>query len=460
MSDVHWESQEDYISVLILARNWQFDTHGLSTVNKSLVNNLRVVDPEGKKIKITCAVVEEEGKIQDEQRADAAKYKVELKGGNHPAGPKKKPTVEWLDKYTGAYYLDLVREPSYDFIIGHVPYLANGCFNFKDLYGRTGANPKVILMVHDIPETTYGDTDEKSLLQWLSGADVVFSVGKTVEAEIFPYIEWLDQQPVFKLYIPGVPVELFSFHHASLRGNIVYGRQCVTMMTGDKNDSCTKGLDFPLAFRSVIRASEHIRDFDVKVIFVLLSDNNEDREEWKKKFEKILMVENAEVGAFYFHSGFPARFEQWRARMEKSNLAILPYKPDSALFGTEALAAIAAGVPVLVSEYSGLASLLRTMEGNKSVVYYRRYSEDIETWKDRIIQKLVKPEESQRSANRLKEQLFLDTSIAQTHLDFINTVGGKICAHIVSFFICHYILVKYLLAINKNIPLAQLRKKF
>ena len=246
-------------------------------------------------------------KLKNEQRADAAKYKVELKGGNHPVGPKKKPTVEWLDKYTGAYYLDLVREQSYDFIIGHVPYLANGCFNFKDLYGRTGANSKVILMIHDIPKTTYGDTDEKSLLQWLSGADVVFSVGKTVEAEIVPYIELLDQQPVYKLYIPGVPVELFNFRHASLRGNIVYGRQYVTMMTGDKNDSCTKVLDFPLAFRSVIRASEHIRDFDVKVIFVLLSDNNEDREEWKKEFEKILMVENAEVGAFHFPFRFSSK---------------------------------------------------------------------------------------------------------------------------------------------------------
>ena len=51
--DLH--SEEKPISVLLLATKWQFDTYGLSTVNKSLVNNLRVVDPEGKKIKITCA---------------------------------------------------------------------------------------------------------------------------------------------------------------------------------------------------------------------------------------------------------------------------------------------------------------------------------------------------------------------------------------------------------------------
>ena len=49
-SDAH----EKLISILVLATKWQFDTYGLSTVNKSLVNNLRMLDPEGKKIKITA----------------------------------------------------------------------------------------------------------------------------------------------------------------------------------------------------------------------------------------------------------------------------------------------------------------------------------------------------------------------------------------------------------------------
>ena len=39
------------ISILLLGTRWQFDTYGLSTINKSLVNNLRLVDPEGKTIK-------------------------------------------------------------------------------------------------------------------------------------------------------------------------------------------------------------------------------------------------------------------------------------------------------------------------------------------------------------------------------------------------------------------------
>ena len=103
---------------------------------------------------------------------------------------------------------------------------------------------------------------------------------------------------------------------------------------------------------------------------------------------------------------------------------MLPSKLDSPLFGTEALAAISAGVPVLVSSYSGLAALLYSMIGDEAVVYASRTKSDMETWKERITQRLLRPEESQQAANRLREQLLLDLSIAKTHLEFINTIVG------------------------------------
>ena len=100
--DTSSNSEQNDIEILLLTNKWQFDTYGLSTINKSLVNNLRVVDPEGKKIKITCAVVEEEGNITDDERKDAEKYKVKLVGAKQPRGRKKRPTVEWLDESTAA----------------------------------------------------------------------------------------------------------------------------------------------------------------------------------------------------------------------------------------------------------------------------------------------------------------------------------------------------------------------
>ena len=104
----------------------------------------------------------------------------------------------------------------------------------------------------------------------------------------------------------------------------------------------------------------------------------------------------------------------------------MPLKPDSPLFGTEALSAIAAGVPVLVSRYSGIGRLLQKMAEDEPVVYGTKSESPLETWKERILQKLLRPEESQKTADRLREQLLLDASIAQTYLDFINIVASKL----------------------------------
>ena len=107
-STSEFHPDESVISVLLAIR-WQFDTYGLSTINKSLINNLRLVDPEGKTIKITCAVVEEEGKIKDVDANDAEKSGVVLKGAMKPMSSrrKSKPELSWLDEYAGAYYRHL-----------------------------------------------------------------------------------------------------------------------------------------------------------------------------------------------------------------------------------------------------------------------------------------------------------------------------------------------------------------
>ena len=125
------------ISVLILATKWTFDTNSLSTVNNSIVNNLRLIEPEGKSIKITCTVLEEEDKIDDSLKREAEENRVQLKGAKKPRGQKRRsPNIEWLDENTRTYYHHLMAEGGYDFIIGHIPYLANGCFNLLDMCGR------------------------------------------------------------------------------------------------------------------------------------------------------------------------------------------------------------------------------------------------------------------------------------------------------------------------------------
>ena len=420
--------QGNPISVLLLATKWQFNTYGLSTVNKSLVNNLRVVDPEGKKIKITCAVVEEEKNIKDDQREDANKYKVKLKGAKQPRGPKERTNIKWLDNSTAAYYQDLVRGNRYDFIIGHVPYLANGPLNIRDFYPESVDKPKVIFMIHDLPRTTDGNTDEDALVEWLSEANIVFSVGKDVEAEIISSIASLppEEKPVHKLYIPSYPLELLNVCRDNVRDNKIRGTQHVTMMTGNK-DLEISGVDFPLAVASVSSATKHILEFDgLKTNFAMMTNIKKDKDEWRKEYKELTRGQEALGRALNFPSDSPENFEKLKAHLRKSNLMILPLKPGSPLFGSETLSAIAAGVPVLISNHSGMASVLEMIFQGDSVVRESTLDSDTETWKEGILQKLLRPVDAQLKATRLREQLLLDTRIAQTHLDLIGTIIGKI----------------------------------
>ena len=94
-----------------------------------------------------------------------------------------------------------------------------------------------------------------------------------------------EQQPTHKLYFPSFPLELFNVWRRPLDRHRVHGTQNVTLMSGDRKE--INGLDFPLAVASTYRASKHILDFEgVKTNFVLPNNDKEDKEEWKKDFQK------------------------------------------------------------------------------------------------------------------------------------------------------------------------------
>ena len=197
------------------------------------------------------------------------------------------------------------------------------------------------------------------------------------------------------------------------------------MMIGNK-DLEINGVDFPLAVASVSGASKHILEFDsVKMNFVVLTDNKDDKDEWRKEFTEIVKAEEVQARALTFQSNFPENVEKLKTQLRKSNLMILPLKLGSSLFSSEALSAIAAGVPVLVSSHSGMAALLKMICQDESVVKDSALQPNVKTWREGILQKLMRPEDSQQRADRLREQLLLDTTIAQTHLSFIGTVVGK-----------------------------------
>ena len=201
---------EKQVSVLILIPRWKFDRYGTSSITRSLIKQLRTVDPEGKVIKITVAMLQEEGHV--ERIKEAEELKVRLKGYIHPSGTKKEVDLQWLNEDVMKYYHHVVSEVKYDFIIGHAPYFSDGCINLRDGCRENGRTPKVILFAHELPRNVKVEIEEVLLRYWLSKTDVVVSLATATGKEIERQMKEIKKEdvPLHKNYIPGYPVELFN----------------------------------------------------------------------------------------------------------------------------------------------------------------------------------------------------------------------------------------------------------
>ena len=382
IEEVMAEAKEDVISILILTLRWQEETYGIAAVTRSMINDLWLTDPEAQKIRITCAILEEDGNISSDLLNDALRHNVQLRGYKRPRFNKKEPKAKWLDSLSSTYYRHLVLETGFDFIIGHVPYIVNGTFNLQDICHEHGQYPKVILPVHFSPRTSNGDIDSESLINWFTAADLVLSVGHGVEAEISSFVrEAKRSNPslIHHVYLPCYPLELLKVERpvAHLKGN-----QTVTLATVDKRDLDASGLNYELAMGAAVRATDNILgkegfnyERQIRMQFLILTSNMNDRDFWQATFENIRVTQPVTYKGISFHCRAVKGAKCLMTVMEDTNLLLLPLKQDSASFGTEVLCAAAAGVPILVSCHSGMASLLQAMGETRSVL---RDSGDLE----------------------------------------------------------------------------------
>ena len=420
------------ISVLIFNPWWLFDTYGISSITKSLISNLRTVDPNGTCVKISCAVLEEEGKIPHEQVRDAEKYKVCLKGAVQPRGKKRPVDLKWLDEDMIKYYQDLVTE-KFDFIIGHLPYLADGALNLGDFCKKHRQTPQVILVAHALPLRDDGEVDEEVLEAWLCEADLVLSVGGNVWMQIASFINDRCITTEHELYLPGLSAEFIKMRKHQPNRQLA-GEQNVLIMVPERDHLEVSGLDFELAVISTVQASQNIMyregsnlsrqlSFNLK----LVATKEEEKQLWEKNFNDIKEKHNVQGRTPNFKFCAPQKLEKLRPHIKRAAVVVLPMKQVTTPFGLETWNALAAGVPVLVSRSSGLASLLDDKDVAEAVVWDGKgFAENTEEWKKRLIQKITNPEEAQKIAHELREILKLDAQTALSHRSFIKYITRKL----------------------------------
>ena len=427
------------LSVVFMSPHWQSDGYGIATVTRSLINDLWHTDPEGQGLKLICMVLEEDSKISQKDREDAEKYNVTLVGAKLPFGTKRnaKPELAWLNVNTGAYYRHVSKYENIGVVIGHVPYLADGPLNLKELCEDQGTQPQIGLVIHVLPQTDQGTMDDNSpLLDWLKAADFILSVGQGLYSEVETYINLHledDAKPLHELYLPGCGVELFNVVRTP-RAEPIKGEQVITVITGEKKDLEIKGLDYKLAVASASKATNKILQQSQVRNRVSVSLNTtgatlDEKGAWKNDFDSIIKSDSSYDRRLRFLYSKMDDQDGFKKALKRSGLCVLPMHKESSLFGVEALMAGYAGVPLIVARNSGIADLLYTILGHDSVLEMKGdFTRDVENWMEKIVAKILNAEDTEEQAAEIKERLLKETSIESSHHKFVSTIVEKSCA--------------------------------
>ena len=390
-------------------------------MTRSLINNLRHHDPNGDHVKITCAILEEDGGIEKVQLDGAKAQSVTLRGAVQPIGAEACEKVnisqiEQMNEFSAAFYHNVFDQGSYDFIIGHAPLLSFGAINLKNAY--KGKNiPKVVLMIHELPKTDQGYLKRKRIHGWIKETDIVFSIGKSAKIELERFLFGKKHE----LYIPLYPLE-DSERQKDCKIPEMHHKQ-ITLMVG-KKEFDYNGIDLQLAISAVKSAAEIIHEKSSKdgVHLVLIGEDTTD-EHLRIFFSDTKKKE----GIFTFDILTSLKPEKMKSWITKSSAFLLPLKSNCSKFGIEALSAAAAGVPILVSENSGVATLLQEIgESRNSVVKRQRdFGLNVQAWKNKIIEIVDNCQDVEHHRERVRKTLMQNENIAKTHLNFISTIDRE-----------------------------------
>ncbi|XP_044165047.1 uncharacterized protein LOC114969803 isoform X9 [Acropora millepora] len=366
------------LKVTLLGSEWGSTKGGLSTLNRELAIQLA----KNTNVEVSMYLPQ----CTEEDKRAAAKFRVNLRKAEKKPGSDP---VEWL--------ASAPRDHCMDIVIGHGIHLGRQVPWIKELR----PNCKWIQVVHTVPEELAMSKDypcpigkgakkHEAEVELCESADQVVAVGPKL-AEVFACSlrpSGKDQNVI--TLTPGIFSEFANITQAAVEGEIfrvlVFGR-------GDREDFRVKGYD--IAARAFVELKDEEHSF--KLVFVGAPDGEED--EVKKRFmdEGILSSQLIVRGA--------KDREQLAKQFFQADLVIMPSRTEG--FGLAALEALSAGLPVLVSDNSGIGKALKKVPNGSNCVVN---NEDPVKWAEAI--KAVCRKERKV---RLEEAILLRQKYAETY---------------------------------------------
>ncbi|XP_078579801.1 uncharacterized protein LOC144863984 isoform X2 [Branchiostoma floridae x Branchiostoma japonicum] len=404
-------------SVLLVSTEYGTSKGGISTIN---LNAARVLIAAGAEVYATVL----EASQQDER--DAERDGVNLIKPVS-AGSTAKPSLDWLTLYHSAHFPQI--PVNVNCIVGHVDVTSMAARKIKE---ERFPHAKLAMFGHVAPEETeHYKSDEKalgvgrkeaSIQDDIGKAGVVFSVGPRIHRH---YDRFLHQRGVDHYIFLPEPSKVFS------EANVIFGEsegvkkaERVVLSIGRvRNVERLKGHD--LAAGSIDKAAQRLDNQYTLRLRVRGIDEND-----FKKSKRILeeKLRSGRVKPTLLPYGTQ---EEIRRDMEACHLVLMPSRAEP--FGLVGLEAIAAGVPVLISEHSGLAELIEELSDRLGQPTFRHCivkmkgdtatDADAEKWAERIEDVLKNARSEFAEARAFREKLLGSKYWEESHQKFLQACG-------------------------------------
>ncbi|XP_078585575.1 D-inositol 3-phosphate glycosyltransferase-like [Branchiostoma floridae x Branchiostoma japonicum] len=405
------------ITALLVNDEYGSSKGGISTVNRELARLLR----KGK-VNVYCTVLYPPPK-EDQDCADRDGVKL-LTPFRDPEDSRE-PCIEWLTYDHPTRYPNRMMPDQVDIIVGHFPITNQAANNISERY----PDAKTILCNHVIPFDTdhfKGDaaaiaavSKEKRLTKEAKDAHAVFSVGNRIHGHYDNQYRVHDTPISHHLYLPQ-PSESFA------NTNVKYGAGEKVVLTVGRVTRVErlKGLD--IAAKAMGMVKEKIPNARLRVRGIAANDY--------AKSKKIL-EDNLDSGKLV-PTLLPYGTEREIIQdIRQAHLVLMPSRAEP--FGMVGLEAIAAGIPVLISDQSGLADLMRElMEKEKVSADFRHKivstglrDSDLEqaVWADKIVDILddMNLKSEFKKAAVFKKELLASKYWEESHKTFLDVCCGR-----------------------------------
>eukprot|EP00058_Branchiostoma_floridae_P024921 XP_002610411.1 hypothetical protein BRAFLDRAFT_72365 [Branchiostoma floridae] len=407
------------VSILLVSQEYCTSKGGISTINLSVA---RMIAATGAKVYATVL----EASDQDEK--DAQRDGVRLLKPRLDVDSSTKPSLEWLTVYHKHHFPHIPADICC--IVGHVDVTSRAARKIKE---ERFPHAKLAMFGHVAPEETeHYKSDEKalgvgrkeaSIQDDIGEADVVFSVGPRIHRH---YDRFLQQRHVtHHIFLPE-PSKVFC------EAKVTFGKESkkvrkperVVLSIGRvRNVERLKGHD--LAAGSTDKAAQRLDNQYTLRLKVRGIDENDFKDSKRILEEKL---RSGRVKPTLLPYGTQ---EEIRRDMENCHLVLMPSRAEP--FGLVGLEAIAAGVPVLISEHSGLAELIEELSDRLGQPTFRHCivkmtgdtatDADAEKWAERIEDVLKKSKSEFAEARAFREKLLASKYWEESHQTFLQACG-------------------------------------